>query len=175
MGCGPRPLYFYTYRALYAITAPKIIRPKADYNIIVHLHGLKKEALVACTLQKTQKGSVDSKTAIQTVSFNKDVSTRIINLQIDNKWSEGEYTLNVTGTGGITFHEKIDVNYVYKQFVILVQSDKAIYKPGQKVLFRILLLDYNLKPVETKDISDMKIYIIVSALYYQILKFRLFL
>jgi len=122
-----------------------------------------KPTLINCLLEKTQKGSTDIKNSAQTFTYKPEDPAKIINLQIDNKWTEGDYTLFINGSGGINFTKKIQVKFVYKQFVILFQSDKAIYKPGQNVLFRVLILDDNLRPVDNKEISDMKIYIIVST------------
>lgn len=41
-----------------------------------------------------------------------------------------------------------------------MQTDKALYKPGDKVNFRVLVLDLNLKPGAIR--GDMKVFITVS-------------
>jgi CD109 antigen len=91
-------------------------------------------------------------------------STQLFEFQTGLGWTDGEYKLTVEGSGVSNFLETIPVKYVYKQFVILVQSDKAIYKPGQNVQFRILVLDFTLRPVFSKDVPDMKIFIMVNIL-----------
>lgn len=45
-----------------------------------------------------------------------------------------------------------------------MQTDKAMYKPGDKVNFRILVLDLNLKPGTIR--GDMKVFISVSSIIY---------
>jgi hypothetical protein len=102
------------------------------------------------------------KSYINSNTLTRERSENIFKLQIDNEWEEGEYHLYVNGTGGISFAEKFSIEFKYKRFVIIIQSDKAIYKPGQDVLFRVLFLDDTLRPVANQDISDAKINIIVG-------------
>ena len=42
------------------------------------------------------------------------------------------YTLSVNGTGGTNFSETKYVRFMEKGFSIYIQTDKAVYKPGQK-------------------------------------------
>ena len=44
----------------------------------------------------------------------------------------GYYELAVNGTGGATFSERKYIRVVEKGFTIYIQTDKAVYKPGQK-------------------------------------------
>lgn len=43
----------------------------------------------------------------------------------------GYYELAVNGTGGATFSERKYIRFVEKGFTIYIQTDKAVYKPGQ--------------------------------------------
>lgn len=61
---------------------------------------------------------------------------------------------------GITFTNESGINLHEKIQTVLVQTDKAMYKPGDKVNFRILVLDLNLKPGTIR--GDMKVFITVS-------------
>ena len=42
------------------------------------------------------------------------------------------YSLSVNGTGGTNFSETKYVRFMEKGFSIYIQTDKAVYKPGQK-------------------------------------------
>lgn len=74
----------------------------------------------------------------------------------------GEYKLNCEGLSGTDFHQKKPLEFQSKNASIFVQSDKAIYKPGDTIHFRVLVLDMNLKPMSNRD--GIKIYITVSLI-----------
>jgi len=68
---------------------------------------------------------------------------------------EGEYTIKVKGAW---FEDSALVN-VEKSFLVLVETDKPIYKPGQTIHIRTLTLDSELKPLTetvTIDVLDAK-------------------
>jgi hypothetical protein len=140
----------------------------ADYNLIVSLHDVLEDTNVFCTLIRKHNGSASEESTTKILVFTQKNNTQIFKMQIDNEWTEGEYKIHVYNTAignqpsSIKIDETLKIDFVYKQFVILIQSDKAIYKPGQIVLFRVVVLDDNLRPVNIKDIYDMKIYLIVS-------------
>nr|CAD7424615.1 unnamed protein product [Timema monikensis] len=61
----------------------------------------------------------------------------------------GSYSLTAEGTGGVDFDNSTDLEYVHKSYSVFIQTDKAIYKPGHKVQFRVLVLTTHLKPAVT--------------------------
>ena len=73
---------------------------------------------------------------------------------------EGNYALQVTGQG---FQDSTIVR-VEDGTVLFLETDKPIYKPGQDVHIRVLLLDPELKPspgdvtVEIQDAKGIKVY-----------------
>jgi len=73
---------------------------------------------------------------------------------------EGEYTIKVKGAW---FEDSALVN-VEKSFLVLVETDKPIYKPGQTIHIRTLTLDSELKPltetvtIEVLDAKGIKIF-----------------
>lgn len=58
------------------------------------------------------------------------------------------YNLTAEGLAGIRFTNETQLNYDAKQFTVMVQTDKAIYKPQDVVHYRVLLMDANLKPAK---------------------------
>ena len=49
----------------------------------------------------------------------------------------GYYVLAVNGTGGATFSERKYIRFEEKGFTIYIQTDKAVYKPGQNGRYSI--------------------------------------
>lgn len=78
---------------------------------------------------------------------------------------EGKYEVEVKGTG---FTNKATVS-VERSFLVFVETDKPIYKPGQTINMRVLTLDAELKPltenatVEVLDAKGIKIFRTVVA------------
>ena len=46
-------------------------------------------------------------------------------------FSSVAYKLSVNGTGGVEFSESRYIRFMEKGFTIYIQTDKAVYKPGQ--------------------------------------------
>lgn len=73
--------------------------------------------------------------------------------------ASGTYKLVAEGFTGLQFHNEKVLNLLTKNASILIQSDKAIYKPGDTVKFRALILDINLKPMP--DFELVNIFVLV--------------
>ena len=57
----------------------------------------------------------------------------IVLSQVPVELSQSSYTLIVEGTGtGISFYNQSTINVKRKTKSIFIQTDKAVYKPGQK-------------------------------------------
>ncbi|XP_059163153.1 CD109 antigen-like isoform X2 [Physella acuta] len=72
----------------------------------------------------------------------------------ENEWLN-QYKVIVTGEGNaVNFKSENYLNLEQKAFSIFIQTDKAMYKPGQTVSFRILAVTPDLKVIrnETKDV-----------------------
>lgn len=65
----------------------------------------------------------------------------------------GNYKLNAKSLSGITFDRSVNLDLNLKKFSTFIQTDKAIYKPGDKIQFRVLVLDANTKPYDTTKIA----------------------
>ena len=77
----------------------------------------------------------------------------------------GKYNLTARGTGGLTFFNTTELDYVEKSHSVFIQTDKAIYKPGHLVQFRIIVVNPQLKPSVT---GSMDVYMAVMAFYLNI-------
>lgn len=52
-------------------------------------------------------------------------------LKVPDNLHSGSYEIEVTGSGGLVFTNKTGLSYQSKGISIFIQTDKAMYKPGQ--------------------------------------------
>ncbi len=72
----------------------------------------------------------------------------------DFQESQDNFSLIVKNRPGTDeFHRKVYLIVKKEEFSTLIQTDKAIYKPGDKIQYRILALDENTKPYAPKKIT----------------------
>lgn len=84
------------------------------------------------------------------------LTSQIVRLQT-GYMEPGQYQLVAEGLSGINFHNKQIINFHPKNVSILVQTDRALYKPGDLIRFRVLILDMNMKPLPNQE--TVQIYI----------------
>lgn len=65
----------------------------------------------------------------------------------------GDYKLDVKSLTGEAFERSVDLDLNTKKHSVFVQTDKSIYKPADKVQFRVLVLDSNTKPFGASDVK----------------------
>lgn len=124
----------------YTIVAPEHIRPHSDYRIAVTLH----KDVVPVTIRFTITDGLNYNIS-ETVTT-RTSSTEFVILRIDDLPLTG-YKFVAEGLSGVTFKSESNLKIESKQVSIFIQTDKSIYKPGEKVKFRVLVLDSELKPV----------------------------
>ncbi|XP_023288117.1 CD109 antigen isoform X2 [Orussus abietinus] len=134
----------------YTVIAPKVVRPNSEYHVAVSIIGTPVSTTVSVILQGSQDGEVFFN-ASQIVVVD-PYSTRIIKLEVGDT-SPGEYLLTTKGLSGFKFGNTSDVQFVHKSYSVFIQTDRAIYKPGSKVMFRCLVLDSRLKPAVTRQLD----------------------
>lgn len=128
----------------YTIVAPAKIRPNSDYHLSVQLTNATYPADVTVEISGPGQDSV-FKNISKYVSVNPQ-ETRIMNLEI-GEWSKGNYKLTVRGSSPeIRFTNETTLGFEPKAYSIFVQTDKAIYKPGQLIRFRAIIVNPSLIP-----------------------------
>lgn len=75
---------------------------------------------------------------------------------MDNIKSD-HYHLTAEGLNGIFFKNETRLHYSPKKFTVMVQTDKAIYEPGDTMKYRVLVLDPNLKPARRFSNVDIQV------------------
>ena len=127
----------------YTVIAPKIVRPNTDFLVAVTAHDIPTDQDVLLKI----RGLSDSGQTIeirQTTTVQSD-QTQIVRLRIGDLGS-GTYTLTAKGVSPIGFDQTAELTYVHKGYSVFIQTDKAIYRPGNKVRFRAVVVTPQLKP-----------------------------
>ncbi|KAK0179673.1 hypothetical protein PV327_005405 [Microctonus hyperodae] len=139
-----------TAEPYYTVVAPKVVRPNSEYHVAVSTAGVSVPSTIAVILD----GELDNGDSFR-VSHEDVVepyATRIFKLEIGDT-SPGRYKLTARGTSGILFSNTTEVRYIHKSYSVFIQTDRAVYKPGSKVLFRCVVLDSRLRPVLTRQLD----------------------
>lgn len=130
----------------YAVLAPDVVRPNSDFLVAVSVFDLKPDEQQDVEL-RIRGRSVQSS---QTIEIRQDTSVRsdtteIVRIRIGDL-GEGTYSLTARGSFPLTFDQTQKLNYVHKGYSVFIQTDKAIYRPGNVVRFRAVVVTPQLKP-----------------------------
>ncbi|XP_030383417.1 CD109 antigen isoform X2 [Scaptodrosophila lebanonensis] len=125
-------------QGFYSIIAPNTLRPNSQFHVAVSLH----KAVESVRFKVGILGS--NYTDFKTVEL-RPFSTQLLHFEIP-ALKQDRYRLTAEGVSGLAFTNETQLHFDPKQFTVLVQTDKSIYKPGDLVHYRVLLLDSNLKP-----------------------------
>ncbi|XP_069677480.1 CD109 antigen-like isoform X2 [Periplaneta americana] len=130
----------------YTIVAPKVLRPNSEYHVAVTTQKTSQPTLVTIGVGGKQHGGGMFQTS-QTVTV-EPYTTHVVKLEIGDV-GPGSYNLTARGINGLEFVNTTRLDYVHKSHSVFIQTDKAVYKPGNKVLFRAIALNAHLKPSVT--------------------------
>lgn len=134
----------------YSIVAPKKLRPNLDYHISATVHNVPSSVQMTISIEgPSDNGNYNS---ISKTALLKPSETQILKFEV-GEWSSGNYSLTVSGEGGLKFQNQTSLIYEPKSYSVFIQTDKAIYKPGQLVQFRIIVVNLYLLPSVTGAID----------------------
>ena len=80
--------------------------------------------------------------------------TQLVSLGI-GELDDGSYRFEAKGLTPISFLESTSLKYKNKGYSVFIQTDKAVYRPGNTVQFRTVVLSPQLKPSVTGGIDVM--------------------
>ncbi|XP_071088381.1 CD109 antigen-like isoform X2 [Haliotis cracherodii] len=123
----------------YVVLSPTSVRPGMDFEVSANI--LKATANVnvkAALLKGTQSIASASGVLVQG-------QPQSITIKVPKDLNSGSYKLKVTGSGGLTFSNEITLTYNHKSMSIFIQTDKAMYKPGETVHFRAFAMFPDMK------------------------------
>jgi len=168
-----------TRTSVFTAVAPKLIRPNTDYNVTVGVEATAKAPMTFVLALKTYKeydemiilrvtAEEGAEEKVEEVKDKVIVSSEKVKVQPGESLTVGlrigdlpdsRYNLTITGEGENGEFKVEDSNLVYKdtkQQSLLIQTDKPIYKPGEVVNFRVVMLNRFLRPM-TDQVLDISI------------------
>ncbi|XP_033150034.1 CD109 antigen [Drosophila busckii] len=129
----------------YSVVGPGTIRSNSKYNVAVTMH--KARSILA---KLVRQNLID--VSISGPSFNETKrvevghdSTEIVEFDVPTL-AKGEYNLTAVGVEGVIFRNSTTLNVADNNPLIFIQTDKAIYKPGDRVQYRVLFLNESTRP-----------------------------
>lgn len=128
----------------YSIVGAKLLRPNSEYHVSVTNQDVAEP--ITFSLAIVDKEEVLQK---QEITLNTG-ETRLVPFAIGDI-PDSSYKLVAEGLSGLTFKNTTDLDYQQKSFSVFMQTDKSIYKPGDTVRFRVLVLDPNTKPLQKAE------------------------
>ncbi|VEN35278.1 unnamed protein product, partial [Callosobruchus maculatus] len=143
-------------KRFYNVIAPRALRPNSEYQLSVSIEGTSAPtsviAIVRGTSHKGHPFSAQGNTIVSPFSSN------IVSIQIGDI-KDGDYRLEVTGSGGVEFTAEYPVDLIEQSYTVFVQTDRQVYQPGSKILFRVIALNPYLKPSPelTSDTLDIHV------------------
>uniref|UniRef100_A0A4Y0BF69 TEP1-F n=1 Tax=Anopheles funestus TaxID=62324 RepID=A0A4Y0BF69_ANOFN len=128
------------------VVGPKFIRANQDYTVVISNFNtnLNKVDLMLRIEGHTEDGQ-NVLNITKSVDVRKQMN-RMINFNMPKDLSTGYYKITIDGQRGFSFHKEADLVYLSKTVSGLIQIDKPVYKPGDTVQFRVIVLDTELKP-----------------------------
>lgn len=130
----------------YTINAPKSFRAHSDYTFNLTIHDVEGELDEAVVVRV----SIEDEDDEAGLNIHQDVTmkpnvTQTASLAVGDVSLDSNYKLVVKGVSGITLEREASLDLQQQIHAILIQTDKAIYKPMDCIKFRVLVLDSQLK------------------------------
>ncbi|KAJ4938440.1 hypothetical protein JOQ06_003059 [Pogonophryne albipinna] len=127
---------------IFAVTVSSQVKGGQQETLCAHIDGPTMPVKLTITLEMGP-----DKTTILEQTVDKDFY-RCLNFQVPIVHHRTVASINVTITGeGVSMSKNTKIMIERPAFIHIIQTDKPIYKPGQKVQFRIVSMDSNFIPV----------------------------
>ncbi|KFV60267.1 Alpha-2-macroglobulin, partial [Tyto alba] len=139
----------------YMVLLPFLIHTDSPEKVCVQLTHLNESVTLSATLEYLG----ENRSLIDDVVSEKDVFT-CIPFSIPKSNSQSPVTFITVTVKGATlqFRSRKSVLVKNSESLVFVQTDKPIYKPGQTVLFRIVSLDKDFRPLNEVDPKKNRLY-----------------
>uniref|UniRef100_A0A672V6X4 Alpha-2-macroglobulin n=1 Tax=Strigops habroptila TaxID=2489341 RepID=A0A672V6X4_STRHB len=151
---GSSDLSFSPVPRQYTVLLPFLIHTDSPEKVCVQLTHLNESVTLSATLE--YQG--ENRSLIDDVVSEKDVFTCIpFSVSISSLSAVVFLTVTVKGAT-LQFRSRKSVLVKNYESLVFIQTDKPIYKPGQTVLFRIVSLDKDFRPLNEMDPKQNRLY-----------------
>ncbi|CAM9958231.1 unnamed protein product [Bubo scandiacus] len=139
----------------YMVLLPFLIHTDSPEKVCVQLTHLNESVTLSATLE--YQG--ENRSLIDDVVSEKDVFTCIpFSLPKSNSTSPVTFITVMVKGATLQFRSRKSLLVKNSESLVFVQTDKPIYKPGQTVLFRIVSLDKDFRPLDEVDPKRNRLY-----------------
>uniref|UniRef100_A0A182JDJ2 TEP1-F n=1 Tax=Anopheles atroparvus TaxID=41427 RepID=A0A182JDJ2_ANOAO len=136
----------------YSIVASAILRPNSEYRVAVTTFNVKEAIKFRISIVGDGK---TIKSGELTLNSNE---SQIVMLELGDIPKHDSYELVAKGLSGLEFEDTAKLKFDGKCCSVLIQTDKSMYKPGDTVRYRVLVLDRDFKPL-TLEPNEMMVFI----------------
>ncbi|KAG4077250.1 hypothetical protein HA402_009879 [Bradysia odoriphaga] len=146
-----------TQTGLYTIIGSQQLSYHRPYYVSVSVHNTTEPAIVRLKLVHE---SNETETEIVREVTVQPWTTELVEFETSTLVSKPNsfYRLIADGIDKIDFHNETDLTLSEKYFSFLVQTDKALYKPGDLVRFRVVVIDKDTKAHDLIDTLQVNVY-----------------
>lgn len=148
------------HNTFYTIIAPDHFYANSNYILALTLHNPGASIVEPCVVNISIQDEQNVFRVQRETKLPVDV-TELFTIPIADVPIDHNYKLVVESFSGICFRHEAPLNLQKRNLFIVVQSDKNVYKTGDCMRFRILVLDHKLRPVNA-EYEMFKISILVS-------------
>ncbi|NWX05030.1 A2MG protein, partial [Caloenas nicobarica] len=139
----------------YMVLLPFLIHTDSSEKVCVQLTHLNESVTLSATLE--YQG--ENRSLIDDVVSEEDVFTCIpFSLPKSNNQSPVTFVTVMVKGATLQFTSRKSVLVQNSESLVFIQTDKPIYKPGQTVLFRIVSLDEDFRPLNEVDPRNNRLY-----------------
>ncbi|NXF96325.1 A2MG protein, partial [Eubucco bourcierii] len=139
----------------YMVLLPFLIHTDSPEKVCVQLTHLNESVTLSATLE--YQG--ENRSLIDDVVSEKDVFTCIpFSVPKSSNLSRDTFVTVMVKGATLQFRSRKSVMVKNSESLVFIQTDKPIYKPGQTVLFRIVSLDKNFRPLNEVDPKKNRLY-----------------
>uniref|UniRef100_A0A493U0F0 Macroglobulin domain-containing protein n=1 Tax=Anas platyrhynchos platyrhynchos TaxID=8840 RepID=A0A493U0F0_ANAPP len=128
----------------YMVVFPAVIHPSQEEKLCIHLSSLTEAVHLAVTLEMETKNHTLVEQDVE-----KPGTFECITFQVSSEEVVFLHVL-IHSDDSVLFEGRKKVLVKPQKNVILVETDKALYKPGETVKFRIVNLDNDLKVIKNE-------------------------
>ncbi|XP_052891713.1 thioester-containing protein 1 allele S3-like [Anopheles moucheti] len=128
------------------VVGPKFFRANQDYTVVISNFKLNiSEVGLMIRMEGRSNDDRSVLNSTKSVDVRRNMN-KVITFKMPADLSAGNYKLTINGQRGFGYHQEVPLVYLGKSISGLIQIDKPVYKQGDTVKFRVIVLDTELKP-----------------------------